>query len=71
MAEQTPLKICVLPESVAPTLYGRIKLGRLTEACALPHMASKGNHMCPCKRKAEKMWGQAQENTHGRRQRLD
>lgn len=41
------------------------------EACALPQMASEGNHMCPCKRKAEKVWGQAEENTHGRRQSLN
>lgn len=69
--EQAPLKMCVLPESVTPTFYGRIKLGRLMEACALPQMASECNHMCPCKRKAEEVWGQAEENTHGRRQSWD
>lgn len=30
------------------------------EAHALPQMASEGNHVCPCKRKAEKVWGQAE-----------
>lgn len=69
--EQTPLKICVLSESVAPTFYGRNKLGRLMEACALPQMASECHHMCPCKRMAEKVRGRAEENTHGRRQSWD
>lgn len=63
--------MCVITEPMTLTSHGRIKLGRGIKACTLPQMASRCNHMCPCKGEAEKVWRQVDKRAHGRRQSLE